>query len=43
VGNESTGVFADAAQAARDVLSSVTIAEVAEREARAAGAPMYHI
>jgi Rrf2 family cysteine metabolism transcriptional repressor len=43
VGNESAGVFADAAQAARDVLAAVTIADVAEREARAAGAPMYHI
>lgn len=43
VGNDSTGVFADAAQAARDVLAAVTIADVAEREARAAGAPMYHI
>jgi Rrf2 family transcriptional regulator, cysteine metabolism repressor len=43
VGNESAGVFAEAAQAARDVLAAVTIADVAEREARAAGAPMYHI
>jgi Rrf2 family protein len=43
VGSDATGVFADAARAARDVLGSLTIAEVAEREAREAGAPMYHI
>jgi Rrf2 family cysteine metabolism transcriptional repressor len=43
IGNDSTGIFADAARAARDVLSDATIADVAEREARAAGAAMYHI
>ena len=43
VGQEATGVFADAADAARSVLGGATIAEVAEAEARAAGAPMYHI
>jgi Rrf2 family transcriptional regulator, cysteine metabolism repressor len=43
VGQDSTGVFADAAQAARSVLAQSTIAEVAEREARAAGAAMYYI
>jgi hypothetical protein len=36
-------VFADAAEAARTVLAASTIADVAEAEARAAGAPMYHI
>jgi Rrf2 family protein len=43
VGHGSRGVFAEAAQAARDVLAGATIAEIAEAEARAAGAPMYHI
>ena len=43
VGNEATGIFAEAARATREVLSGATIADVAEREARAAGAPMYHI
>jgi Rrf2 family protein len=43
VGQGATSVFADAAQAARDVLADSTIADVAEREARAGGAPMYHI
>ncbi len=43
VGQGSTGIFADAAQAARSVLEASTVADVAEAEARAAGAPMYHI
>jgi len=43
VGRGSTGVFADAARAARSVLAESTIADVAEAEARAVGAPMYHI
>jgi Rrf2 family protein len=43
VGHGSTGIFAQAAHAARAVLAASTIAEVAEAEARAAGAPMYHI
>ena len=43
VGQGSTGVFADAAGAARAVLAASTIADVAEQEARAAGAAMYHI
>jgi Rrf2 family transcriptional regulator, cysteine metabolism repressor len=43
LGAESTGIFADAAQAARSVLAATTIADVAEAEARAVGAPMYHI
>jgi Rrf2 family transcriptional regulator, cysteine metabolism repressor len=43
VGGGATGVFADAAAAARAVLSQSTIADVAEAESRAAGADMYHI
>jgi DNA-binding IscR family transcriptional regulator len=43
VGADATGVFADAAQATRNVLSQSTVAEIAEAESRAAGAPMYHI
>ena len=43
LGREATGVFAEAARAARDVLSATTIADVVEREAREAGASMYHI
>jgi Rrf2 family protein len=43
VGADSSGVFAEAATAARAVLGGSTVAEVAEAEARDAGAPMYHI
>ena len=44
LGRGADGVFADAAAAARDVLSERTIADVADAEARAAvTAPMYHI
>src|SRR5689334_20360131 len=42
-GHDATGVFAEAAAAARQVLADSTIADVAEAEARAAGASMYHI
>src|SRR5947209_20303096 len=42
-GASSTGLFADAAEAARGVLAGSTIAEVAEAETRASGAQMYHI
>ncbi|MEA2143828.1 MAG: hypothetical protein QOI64_2258, partial [Solirubrobacteraceae bacterium] len=35
--------FGDAAGAARDVLAASTIADIVEREARAAGVAMYHI
>jgi DNA-binding IscR family transcriptional regulator len=43
VGRDATGIFADAAAAARNVLAATTIADVVEREARAAGVAMYHI
>jgi Rrf2 family transcriptional regulator, cysteine metabolism repressor len=43
LGADATGVFAEAAQAARAVLAEATVASVAEQEIRAAGAPMYHI
>jgi Rrf2 family protein len=43
IGRDSQGVFAEAAAAARDVLARTTIADVIEREARAAHAPMYYI
>ncbi|HEY2435851.1 MAG TPA: Rrf2 family transcriptional regulator [Solirubrobacteraceae bacterium] len=43
VGQGANGIFADAAQAARAVLGASTVADVAEAEAQAVGAPMYHI
>jgi Rrf2 family transcriptional regulator, cysteine metabolism repressor len=43
LGRDAEGVFADAAQAARQTLAGVTIADVVEREARDAGASMYYI
>jgi Rrf2 family cysteine metabolism transcriptional repressor len=43
IGRGASGVFAEAAGAARSVLSESTVADVAEAEARAAGAAMYHI
>jgi Rrf2 family protein len=43
VGARASGVFADAARATRSVLAASTVADVAEAESRAAGAPMYHI
>jgi Rrf2 family protein len=43
VGRGATGIFADAARAARGVLAASTVADVADAEARAVGAPMYHI
>ena len=36
-------VWTDAVEAVRGVLAGATIADVAEREAQAAGAPMYYI
>jgi Rrf2 family transcriptional regulator, cysteine metabolism repressor len=43
LGRDSQGVFADAAEAARKVLASTTIADVIERETLDAGASIYHI
>jgi Rrf2 family protein len=43
VGGGAEGIFKDAADAARIVLGATTIADVIEREARDAGAAMYHI
>ena len=43
LGSDATGIFADAAGAARDVLAATTIADVVERENREAGAAMYYI
>ncbi len=43
LGRDAQGPFADAAAAARKVLGDTSIADVIEREAREAGAAMYHI
>ena len=43
LGRDAVGIFGDAATAARDVLAGSTIADIVEREARAAGVAMYHI
>lgn len=43
LGRDAEGVFGEAAAAARDVLAATTVADVVEREARAAGVSMYHI
>jgi Rrf2 family transcriptional regulator, cysteine metabolism repressor len=43
LGRDATGIFADAATAARTILGATTIADVLERETREAGAAMYYI
>jgi Rrf2 family transcriptional regulator, cysteine metabolism repressor len=43
LGQDASGIFAEAAEAARTVLGKATVADVAEAEARAAGASMYFI
>src|SRR5437764_4041481 len=43
LGRGATGIFAEAAGAARKVLAETTIADVIERESRATAAPMYYI
>jgi Rrf2 family cysteine metabolism transcriptional repressor len=43
LGRGAESIFADAAAAARAVLANATVADVLERENRAAGATMYYI
>ena len=43
VGQGASGIFAEAATAARHVLAESTVADVAEAEARTTGVAMYHI
>ena len=43
LGGGAEGIFSEAAAAARAVLATATIADVLERENRAAGAYVYHI
>lgn len=43
LGYGASGVFEEAAAAARAVLAGSTVADMADAEARAARAPMYHI
>jgi Rrf2 family transcriptional regulator, cysteine metabolism repressor len=42
-GRDVEGIFGEAAAAARAVMQARTLADVIEREARAAGVAMYHI
>ncbi len=42
-GRDADGIFGEAAAAARAVMQASTLADVVEREARAAGVAMYHI
>jgi hypothetical protein len=42
-GRDAVGIFGEAAAAARAVMQATTLADVVEREARAAGVSMYHI
>jgi Rrf2 family protein len=42
-GRDAEGIFGEAAAAARAVMEARTLADVVEREARAAGVSMYHI
>jgi Rrf2 family cysteine metabolism transcriptional repressor len=43
VGRDAKGIFAEAAGAARDILSGTTIQDVVDREVRDAGVAMYYI
>jgi Rrf2 family transcriptional regulator, cysteine metabolism repressor len=43
LGAGAESIFSEASEATRAVLSSATIADMLERENRAAGATMYHI
>jgi Rrf2 family cysteine metabolism transcriptional repressor len=42
-GRDAVGIFGEAAAAARAVMQASTLADVVEREVRAAGVAMYHI
>ena len=43
LGRDSKGIFAEAANAAREVLAATTIQDVVDREVRDAGVAMYYI
>jgi Rrf2 family protein len=43
LGRDAEGIFLEAAEAAREVLGKVTIADLVDREAREAGVAMYYI
>lgn len=43
LGRDATGIFAEAAAAARTVLESTTIQDIVDQEARDAGVAMYYI
>jgi len=43
LGGGAEGVFSEAAEAARAVLGTTSVADIVEREAREAGAQMYYI
>ena len=43
LGGGSEGVFSEAAEAARAVLGTTSVADIVEREASEAGAQMYYI
>jgi Rrf2 family cysteine metabolism transcriptional repressor len=43
LGRDSAGIFAEAAAAARNVLSGTTIQDIVDREEREAGVSMYYI
>lgn len=43
LGRDASGIFAEAAAAARDVLAASTIQDVVDREVREAGVSMYYI
>src|SRR3954466_1946729 len=43
LGRDASGIFADAAEAARKVFAETTIADIIDREQRETGAAMYYI
>jgi DNA-binding IscR family transcriptional regulator len=42
-GADARGIFAEAAEAARQVLAATSLADIVEQEARDAGSSMYYI